>query len=94
MREVCTERLSVLLREARPRLAGLLGISNFEAGFQTAGWLCGGTSAESVAAAAAERNVDVTPTATAESFRKDFSWSLPPLKQKKFVAEFESLQSP
>jgi len=61
MREVYAQRLSVLLEEARERLAGLLEISNVEAGLQTAGWLCGGINAESAAAAAAERNVDVTP---------------------------------
>ncbi|MGA7366759.1 MAG: PLP-dependent aminotransferase family protein [Candidatus Sulfotelmatobacter sp.] len=61
MREVYAERLSVLLEEARLRLAGLLEISGVEAGLQTAGWLSGGMNAESAAAAAAERNVDVTP---------------------------------
>ena len=61
MREVYAERLSVLLEEARVRLAGLLEISSIEAGLQTAGWLCGGLNAESAAAAAARRNVDVTP---------------------------------
>jgi GntR family transcriptional regulator/MocR family aminotransferase len=60
MREVYAERLSVLLEEARRILAGLLEISNVEAGLQTAGWLCGGINAESAATAAAERNVDVT----------------------------------
>jgi len=59
MREVYAERLSVLLEEARQRLAGLLEISNVEAGLQTAGWLCGGINAESAATAAAGRNVDV-----------------------------------
>ena len=61
MREVYAERLSVLLEEARKKLAGLLEISSVEAGLQTAGWLCGGINAESAAAAAAKRNVDVTP---------------------------------
>jgi len=61
MREVYAGRLSVLLEEARQRLAGLLEISNVEAGLQTAGWLGGGINAESAAAAAAKRNVDVTP---------------------------------
>ena len=61
MREVYTERLSVLLEQARLRLAGLLEISSVEAGLQTAGWLSGGMNAESVAIAAAKRNVDVTP---------------------------------
>jgi GntR family transcriptional regulator/MocR family aminotransferase len=61
MREVYAERLSVLLEEARLRLAGLLEISNVEAGLQTAGLLSGGMNAESAAAAAAKLNVDVTP---------------------------------
>ncbi|PYX90561.1 MAG: hypothetical protein DMG67_12605 [Acidobacteria bacterium] len=61
MREVYAERLSVLLQEARLRLAGLLEISSVEAGLQTAGWLGDGIDAESAATAAAKRNVDVTP---------------------------------
>jgi GntR family transcriptional regulator/MocR family aminotransferase len=61
MREVYAERLSVLLEEARSQLSGLLEIFGVEAGLQTAGWLCGGLDAESAAAAAARRNVDVTP---------------------------------
>ncbi len=61
MREVYAERLSVLLEEARQRLAGLLEISSIEAGLQTTGWLCGGMDAERAAAAAAKRNIDVTP---------------------------------
>ena len=61
MREVYAERLSVLLEEARLRLAGLLEISSVEAGLQTAGWLSGRMNAESAATAAAKRNVDVTP---------------------------------
>ncbi|HYW36795.1 MAG TPA: PLP-dependent aminotransferase family protein, partial [Terriglobales bacterium] len=61
MREVYAERLSVLLEEARLRLAGLLEISSIEAGLQTVGWLSGEIDAESAAAAAAKRNVDVTP---------------------------------
>ena len=61
MREIYAERLSVLLEEADLRLAGLLEISNIEAGLQTTGWLCGGIDAESAAVAAAKRNVDVTP---------------------------------
>jgi len=61
MREVYAERLSVLLEEARLRLSGLLEISNVEAGLQTAGWLSGGITAESAGAAAAKRNVEVTP---------------------------------
>ena len=61
MREVYAERLSVLLESARERLAGLLEISKVEAGLQTAGWLCGATSGESAAKAAAARDVEVTP---------------------------------
>lgn len=61
MRQVYAERLSVLLEQARTRLAGLLEISNIEAGLQTAGWLCDGIDAESAAVAAAKRNVEVTP---------------------------------
>ncbi len=61
MREVYAERLSVLLEEARLKLAGLLEISPVEAGLQTVAWLCGRMDAESAAVAAAQRNVDVTP---------------------------------
>jgi GntR family transcriptional regulator/MocR family aminotransferase len=61
MREVYAERLSVLLHEARSQLAGLLEISNVEAGLQTVGWLCRGIDAEAAATAAAKRDVDVTP---------------------------------
>ena len=61
MREVYAERLSVLLDEACLRLAGLLEISSVEAGLQTAGWLRRGIDDESAAAAAAKRDVDVTP---------------------------------
>jgi len=39
----------------------LLEISSIEAGLQTVGWLSGGIDAESAAAAAARRNVDVVP---------------------------------
>jgi GntR family transcriptional regulator/MocR family aminotransferase len=61
MRGVYAERLSVLLEESRHGLAGLLELSNVEAGLQTVGWLCGGIDSESAAAAAAKRTVDVTP---------------------------------
>jgi GntR family transcriptional regulator / MocR family aminotransferase len=61
MREVYAERSSVLLEAARQRLAGLLEISDVEAGLQTVGWLCGGIDGESAAKAAASRNVEVTP---------------------------------
>jgi GntR family transcriptional regulator/MocR family aminotransferase len=61
MREVYAERLSVLLECARQSLSGLLEISGVEAGLQTAGWLSGGIDGELAAAAAANREVEVTP---------------------------------
>ena len=61
MREIYAERFSLFVEEAGSQLAGLLDISNVEAGLQTAGWLCEGLDAESAATAAARRNVDVTP---------------------------------
>jgi GntR family transcriptional regulator/MocR family aminotransferase len=61
MREVYAERLNVLLKAAREKLDGLVEISNVEAGLQTVGWLRGAQSAETVAIAAAEKNVEVTP---------------------------------
>jgi GntR family transcriptional regulator/MocR family aminotransferase len=61
MREVYAERLSVLLDEAKSRLAGALEVSRVEAGLQTTGWLTGGVRAQAVATAAAERGVEVTP---------------------------------
>ena len=61
MREVYAERLSVLLECVGQSLTGLVEISGVEAGLQTAGWLPSGLDGESVAAAAAERGVEVTP---------------------------------
>lgn len=61
MREVYAERLSVLLEEAQQGLAGLLEISNVEAGLQTVGWLCDGIAGEAAAKAALARNVEVIP---------------------------------
>lgn len=61
MREIYAERLSILLQESRSRLSGLLEISGVEAGLQTVGWLSRGISGESAAAAAARRQVEVTP---------------------------------
>jgi GntR family transcriptional regulator/MocR family aminotransferase len=61
MRAAYAERLSVLLHSARKRLAGLLEISEVEAGLQTVGWLHGGITGESAARAAAARNVEVVP---------------------------------
>jgi GntR family transcriptional regulator / MocR family aminotransferase len=70
MREIYAERLSVLLAEARRNLAGLLAISDVEAGLQTVGWLGGGLNAEAAAVAAARRNVDVTPVSRYELGRR------------------------
>jgi GntR family transcriptional regulator/MocR family aminotransferase len=61
MRGVYAERLSILLKSAREQLAGLLDISDVEAGLQTVGWLRHGINGESAARAAAARNVDVIP---------------------------------
>jgi len=61
MREVCAERLSVLLESARQRLTGLLEISSVEAGLQTVGWLRDGMDGEAAAKAAAARDVEVIP---------------------------------
>ncbi|HEU4888646.1 MAG TPA: PLP-dependent aminotransferase family protein [Thermoanaerobaculia bacterium] len=59
MRQIYAERLSVLLESARERLAGLLEISDIEAGLQTSGWLSNGMTADAAAKAAAQHNVDV-----------------------------------
>jgi GntR family transcriptional regulator/MocR family aminotransferase len=61
MRQVYAERRSVLHECAQKTHAGLLEITGVEAGLQTAAWLCGGLSGEAAAAAAATRNVEVTP---------------------------------
>lgn len=61
MRQAYAERLAVLLESARQSLAGLLEISELEAGLQTTGWLCGKVGGAAAAAAAARRRVEVTP---------------------------------
>lgn len=61
MREIYAERLAVLIKEAREKLAGLLEIPPIEAGLQTVGWLRGGIGSRPAAEAAAKRGVDVTP---------------------------------
>ena len=60
MREVYARRLSVLSECTQQNLSGALEISGIEAGLQTAGWLHEGLNAETVAAAAATRGVEVT----------------------------------
>jgi GntR family transcriptional regulator / MocR family aminotransferase len=61
MREVYAERLSILLHGARQKLAGLLEVSEIEAGLQTVGWLRDGIDGKSATKAAAARNVEVFP---------------------------------
>lgn len=61
MREVYAGRLGTLLDEARQHLAGLLEVSPIEAGLQTIGWLNEGIDAGTVAEAASERGLIVTP---------------------------------
>ena len=61
MRKVYAERLSVLLECAGQSLAGLLEVAGAEAGLQIAGWLSDGIDGELAAAAAAKRDVKVTP---------------------------------
>ena len=61
MRELYAERLGVLVQAARARLAGLLQLSDIEAGLRIVGWLQRGVSAQHAAQAAAERNVEVVP---------------------------------
>jgi GntR family transcriptional regulator/MocR family aminotransferase len=61
MREIYSQRLSVLLEGARSRLAGLLEVSAVQAGLQTVGWLRAGLDGESVAQAASARGVEVLP---------------------------------
>ncbi len=60
MREIYAERLSILLEEARQHVAGLLDISNIEAGLQTVGWLRGGILGDTAQKAALARGVEVT----------------------------------
>jgi GntR family transcriptional regulator / MocR family aminotransferase len=61
MRQLYAERLGVLVESARQRLAGLLEISDVEAGLRTVGWLEGRISAAQAAQAAAERDVEAVP---------------------------------
>ena len=63
MRQIYAERLSVLMESARRQLAGLVAISDVEAGLQTVGWLGEGIEEEAATRAAAARDVEVTPLA-------------------------------
>lgn len=73
MREVYSERLSVLLESARQRLSGLLEVSNIEAGLQTVGWLSADIDDEKAAQAAAARQVEVIPLSWYERGRSDLN---------------------
>lgn len=61
MRGVYAERLGTLLESAGRELAGLLTISEVEAGLQTVGWLQGAMDGNAAARAAAKRDVEVNP---------------------------------
>ena len=61
MREVYADRLSVLVEAARADLAGLIEISDVEAGLQTVGWLTGDVDDRTAATAAAQRGIEVIP---------------------------------
>ena len=61
MRELYAERLGVLVNAAHERLAGLLEISDVEAGLRTVGWLQNGILAGAAAQAAARYEVEVIP---------------------------------
>lgn len=61
MRAIYAERFSALVAAAQEKLSGLLEISNIEAGLQTVGWLSGNADGESVARAAADHGIEVTP---------------------------------
>lgn len=63
MREVYSERLGVLLEESRRELAGLLEVSEIEAGLQTVGWLARGVDGRAAARASAERGVETVSLA-------------------------------
>lgn len=72
MREMYSERLSVLLEEGRRQLAGAVEISEVEAGLQTVGWLAGDLDGQAVAKAAAGRGVELT--ALAGFYRSSEEW--------------------
>jgi len=61
MREVYAERLNVLMKASREKLGGLVKIPDVEAGLQTVGWLQHGVSAERIAKATAEKDVEIIP---------------------------------
>ena len=64
MRELYSERLSVLLSFSRKHLSGLLDVMNPEAGLQTVGWLPPGISDIGVSERAARMGIEVLPAST------------------------------
>ncbi len=61
MREVYAERLNILLRAARERLADVLEVSPVEAGLQTAAWFRRRIDGAAAMAAAEQRGLEVLP---------------------------------
>jgi GntR family transcriptional regulator/MocR family aminotransferase len=61
MREVYAQRLTTLIESGRRRLAGLIELSDVEAGLQTVGWLKQGIDAKAARRAAGLRGVEVIP---------------------------------
>jgi GntR family transcriptional regulator/MocR family aminotransferase len=75
MREIYSERQRVLVTEGRKHLAGLLEISEIEAGLQTVGWLSNGLSGVAAADAAAARGVEVIPLSQYATTPRACVWS-------------------
>ena len=61
MRRIYSERHQCLVHHIRERLASLLEVSAVQAGLQTIAHVGHGLNAQSVAEAAARRNIDVVP---------------------------------
>jgi GntR family transcriptional regulator/MocR family aminotransferase len=61
MRELYAERLNVLLEAAHRGLAGMLDISQVEAGLQTVGWVRSRLGAERIAEVGRRRNLEIVP---------------------------------
>jgi GntR family transcriptional regulator/MocR family aminotransferase len=69
MREIYAERLSTLVESARRKLAGLLQLSDVEAGLQTVGWLQQGIDSKAAQRAAALGKVEVNPLPVSSPMR-------------------------
>lgn len=59
MREVYSERHSVLVDTAKEQLAGRLSVCSIEAGLQTVGWLPAGIDGQAVVRSAAQRKLEL-----------------------------------